>query len=370
MCDMKRIALIIPTLDQGGAEKQICLLAAGLPRDLFEPHVIVLTRTGPREAWLRERNIPLHLINKKHKFDPAAWWNLKKRLVELAPDIVHTWLFAANAYGRSAALNARVPVVIGSERSVDPWKSSWQFWVDRHLAKKAPRITTNSSGVIDFYEKHGINRGCFTLIPNAVVKQESASITREEAARRLGIDVNRKWIMSIGRLWPQKGYKDLIWSAEILRALRGDTTYVIIGEGPERSRLELYRDNVKAASQVVFAGERTDVNQILPHADLLWNGSLYEGQSNVILEAMLEGVPVIATDIPGNRDLISSGERGMLFPLGDVNKLVQISHRLLSEPETLKRISTAAMQFVAENHSIESMIGKHVQYYQKCLESA
>lgn len=366
---MKRIAFIIPTLDQGGAEKQVCLLAAGLPSDKFESHVIVLTRTGPRESWLRDRNIPIHFVGKRHKFDPASWWRLKKLLVELAPDLVHTWIFAANAYGRSAALSARVPIIIGSERSVDPWKSSWQFWLDRYLAKKTKRLTTNSTGVVDFYAKHGIDRSHFTVIPNAVVRAETQPIERKEAALRLGIDPSRKWIMSIGRLWPQKGYKDLIWSAETLRCLRGDTTYIIIGDGPERPRLELYRDNVKAASQVFFAGERTDVPQLLPHADLVWNGSLYEGQSNVILEAMLCDVPVIATDIPGNRDLIDDGVSGMLYSLGDTNRLVQLSQRVLESDETKRNLVAAAKQFVQSNHSIDAMIAKHVQYYTDCLKS-
>ncbi|MFN8742899.1 MAG: glycosyltransferase [Pirellula sp.] len=366
---MKRIALIIPTLDQGGAEKQVCLLAAGLPREHFETHVIVLTRSGPRESWLRDRNVPVHLIGKRHKFDPTSWWRLKNLLVELEPDLVHTWIFAANSYGRAAALSAKVPVVIGSERSVDPWKSQWQLWIDRYLAKKTKRLTTNSTGVVDFYAKRGIDRKWFTVIPNAVTQSEFPSISRDEAARRLGIDSNKRWVMSVGRMWPQKGYKDLIWSAETLRSFRGDTSYIVIGDGPERPRLELYRDNVKAASQVFFVGERNDVQQLLPHADLLWNGSLYEGQSNVILEAMLSGVAVIASDIPGNRDLIEDGVRGMLYPLGDANKLVQLSNRLLDDDETRRRLANAAKQFVLTNHSIESMIAKHVEYYTDCLKS-
>ncbi|MCU0710844.1 MAG: glycosyltransferase [Pirellula sp.] len=366
---MKRIALIIPTLDQGGAEKQVCLLAAGLPTEQFETHVIVLTRTGPREAFLRERNIPVHIVGKRHKFDPTSWWRLKKLLTDLAPDLVHTWIFAANTYGRTAAIAARVPIVIGSERSVDPWKSTWQFWIDRYLAKKTRLLTTNSTGVVEFYAKRGIDRKSFTVIPNAVTPSETQPISRDEAAKRLGIDPKRKWIMSVGRMWPQKGYKDLIWTAETLRSFRGDTSYIVIGDGPERPRLELYRDNVKAASQVFFVGERTDVAQLLPHADLLWNGSLYEGQSNVILEAMLSNVAVIATDIPGNRDLIEDGVSGMLYSLGDTNKLVQLSNRLLENHETRRGLAIAAKQFVQTHHSIEAMIAMHVQYYTDCMKS-
>ncbi|HUP78755.1 MAG TPA: glycosyltransferase, partial [Pirellula sp.] len=96
-----RICLIIPTLDQGGAEKQISIIARGLDRTEFEAIVIVLTRTGPRETELLESGIAIHHIQKRCKLDPFAWLRLRKLLWQLKPDIVHTWLFAANAYGRT-----------------------------------------------------------------------------------------------------------------------------------------------------------------------------------------------------------------------------------------------------------------------------
>jgi glycosyltransferase involved in cell wall biosynthesis len=366
---MKRIALVIPTLDQGGAEKQLCLLAAGLPRDRFETHVVVLTRTGPRESWLRERDIPLHFIEKRGKFDPLAWRRLKKLFSSLQPQLVHTWLFAANAYGRSAALSAKVPVIVGSERSVDPWKSGWQFFVDRYLAKKTKRITTNSTGVVEFYAEHGIPRDYFTVIPNAVTPPTASSISRDEAAARLGVPANCRWIMSVGRLWQQKGYKDLIWAAEVARSIREDTAYIVIGEGPERNRLELYRDNVRAGAVLFLVGERDDVSQLLPHADVLWNGSLYEGQSNVILEAMQLGVPVIASDIPGNRDLIQDQVTGRLYRLGDANRLVQMTNQILDDPALARQFASNAQAFVAHHHSIDSMVANHVQAYEHWLQS-
>lgn len=363
-----KIALVIPTLDQGGAEKQLCLLADGLPKDLFEVHVIVLTHTGPREEWLRQRNIPLHFINKRGKFDPIAWWKLYKLFRSLKPDLVHTWIFAANAYGRSAALAAGVPVVAASERSVDPWKSEWQFWIDRLLAKRAPRITTNSSGVIDFYVGKGIESKYFTLIPNAVVPLAARAESKETVANRLGVPSDRKWIVSVGRLWHQKGYKDLIWGAEMLRMLREDTCFLIIGEGPERKRLELYRDNIRAGSQVYLLGERSDVPEILQHADVLWNGSLYEGQSNVILEAMLSEVPVVASDIPGNRDLVQDRETGLLFAPGDVDRLTRLTNELFNDPEMKSQIIENAKQRVTTEHSCKAMIERHIELYQKWLQ--
>ena len=159
-----RVCLIIPTLDQGGAEKQISLLARGLDRTEFDVNVIVLTRTGPREAELIESGIAVHHIHKRAKLDPFAWLRLRKLLKQLKPDIVHTWIFAANAYGRTAALSVKVPVILGSERSIDLWKNSFQFWIDRIIAKRTQGITVNCKGTIDLYSQHGFALNKPTII--------------------------------------------------------------------------------------------------------------------------------------------------------------------------------------------------------------
>ncbi len=138
-------------------------------------------------------------------------------------DVVHTWLFAANAFGRAAALAAGVPVVLGSERCVDPWKSTWQFMIDRYLAKRTAGLTTNSTGVRDFYAARGVEADRFTVIANGIPSTSVPMIDRSEAFKRLKVADDRKLILSVGRLWPQKRYRDLIWAAELLGTLRDDT---------------------------------------------------------------------------------------------------------------------------------------------------
>ena len=215
-----RVALVIPTMDLGGAEKQLCLLATHLPRKEFDVHVILLTRDGPRGASLRQAGVPVTLIDKRFKADPTALWRLRRVLKELAPDVVHTWIFAANSFGRVAARMAGVPRILASERCVDSWKTAAHFWIDRRLATFTETITTNSVGVRDFYAEHGIDRELFEVIPNGIPARLPGAIDREEACRRLDVSPERKIILAVGRLWPQKRYRDLIWAAELLAAMR------------------------------------------------------------------------------------------------------------------------------------------------------
>src|SRR3954466_8954693 len=103
---------LIPTLDRSGAEKQMALLAEGLPRDRFRVEVAALTRLGPLEADLRRAGVPVTALGKRFKADPAALARLVRFLRAKRFDVVQTWIFAANVYGRLAARAARVPVVV------------------------------------------------------------------------------------------------------------------------------------------------------------------------------------------------------------------------------------------------------------------
>ncbi len=359
-----RIALIIPTMDLGGAEKQVCLLAENLPRENFDVHVILLTRDGPRSKQLRAANIPVTVIGKRFKADPTALYRLRSQLVHLKPDVAHTWLFAANCFGRAAAKLAGVPRIIGSERCVDLWKSSAHFILDRRLAKYSEAITTNSDSVRDFYAQHGIDPNLFCVIPNGIEPRAVNEIDRQEAFRRLNVQDDRKLILAVGRLWPQKRYRDLIWAAELLATLRQDTTLVIIGDGPQSGELLRFRDSVTQPQHVRFAGNRDDVAELLPHADLFWIGSEYEGQSNAVIEAMQAGVAVIASDIPGNRDLVLADKTGRLVPLGDRAEFARQSHDLLQHPQLAASLGEAGKERIRTQFTVQEMVRRHADLYQ------
>jgi glycosyltransferase involved in cell wall biosynthesis len=363
-----RLLLVIPTLVRGGAEKQLALLACGLPRETFDVHVAVLTHSGPLEGALRAAGVPVTVIGKRWKADPLAYLRLKRHIRRLAPDIVHTWLFAANAYGRQAAIAAGVKHILAGERCVDPWKSGWQLAVDRLLARRTERIVTNSSGVQQFYVGRGLPAEKFVVIPNGIGPPHVADpVSREALLAELDLPAGSRLIGCVGRLWPQKGHKDLIWAADLLKSTRDDAHLLVIGDGPLRWRLERFTRQNEAQDKVHFLGERSDVPRLMQHFDVLWLGSEYEGQSNAILEAMTAGVPVVAYDIAGNRDLVVPDETGYLVPLGDRFEFTRRTHWLLDDESLRTRMGVAARERASREFTVEQMVARHVELYQQVI---
>lgn len=360
-----RVVQIIPTLVRGGAEKQMCLLAKGLKQAGIDVHVVVLTHTGPLEEDLRAANIPVTLIGKRWKFDPSSYFRLKAEIKRLAPDVVHTWLFAANAYGRQAAKSVGVKHILAGERCVDPWKGTWQLVIDRYLAKSTERIVTNSSGVKDFYVSKGLPADKFSIIPNGIkpLAPVANPLTKAALLAELGLPADSRLIGAVGRLWPQKRIKDLIWALDLIHCVREDTHLLIIGEGPQRELLERYREKVEIVDHVHFLGERSDVSQILPHLDCFWLASSYEGQSNAIMEAMQAGIPVVASDIPGNRDLVIEGETGFLVQVGDRGGYAKQASAILEDADLQKRFGQAGQARMAQEFTVEKMVSRHVELY-------
>ena len=169
---MLKVLQLIPTLDRSGAEKQLVLLARGLPRDRFSVEVAALTRLGPLEAELKAAGIPVTVLGKRFKVDPLALVRLAQFLRAKQFDIVQTWIFAANTYGRVASRLAGVPVVIVTEMAVDLWKGRTERLVDRWLAGWCDRLVGNSHAVVDFYRELGVPENRLAMIYSGVADEE------------------------------------------------------------------------------------------------------------------------------------------------------------------------------------------------------
>ena len=358
------LELLIPTLVQSGAEKQLVLLATGLPRDEFDVRVTCLTSGGPYEDTLREAGVPVTILGKKLQFDPLAFFRLRKHLQERHPDILHTWLFAANSYGRMAVRGGTSTRVIVSERCVDSWKS-WQLQVDRRLVGRTDCLVGNSQAVVDFYRPLGYPESKLRVIPNGVVAPPLPEQSRPDFWKELGLPEDARVVMVVGRLAAQKRVADLLWSMQLLRQADPRAYLVVVGDGPLRASLEQYAREVELISHVRFLGHRSDAASLMQHADIVWLGSEFEGLSNSLMEAMACGRPIVATAIPPNQELIQHSVHGFLVNVGDSAGFAQYSLKLLNEPELATQLGAAARERVETELSVARMVERYVELYRE-----
>ena len=365
---MLKVLQLIPTLDRSGAEKQMAILARGLPRDRFTVEVAALTRLGPLEAELQAAGVPVTLIGKSLKVDPFALERLTRFMKRGKFDVVQTWIFAANVYGRVAARRAKVPVVITAEMAVDLWKTSQHFWIDRKLAHWTDRVVGNSEAVVDFYrDRVGVPADKLTVIASGIGDEEAPAIDRAKIRASLGATPDAPVVIFVGRLAPQKGVDDLLKAVDVLQHVMPDLQTWIVGDGPLREQLLSMSIGYNLKGQAHFLGHRDDVPTLLAAADLLVLPSLYEGLPNVVLEAMRFRKPVVATAAPGTTEVVEHGVTGRLVPLRDPPALAQAIRQVLRDPAEALRMGEAGRRRVEACFPARLMIDRFANLYEDLI---
>ena len=357
-----RIAFVIPTLDQSGAERQLTLLAKGLPLDEFAVHVIALNRGGPFAEELRAAGISVEVLGKRFRFDPLTYLRLRNSLRAFKPDVVQSFLFAANSYVRLPGIAPSGCKVVVSERCVDSWKSGWQLAMDRRLIGGTNAMTANSISVASFYETVGVPKVLITVIPNAMPSLH-AKYAREQAREILGLRPEDRVVGFSGRLAPQKRLPDLIWGFQLLHQVVENARLVVLGEGPERDSLAAFASQLGCREKIIFTGHRHDAWPLLAALDAFVLPSEFEGMSNSLMEAMSLGVPCVASDIAPNLELITHQETGLVFPLGKGPELAKALKRILQSSELASTLGDAGRLLIETQYSVDQMVNRHRTLY-------
>jgi glycosyltransferase involved in cell wall biosynthesis len=361
-----KVLQLIPTLDRSGAEKQMVLLATGLPRERFCVEAAALTRLGPLEAELKAAGVPVTLIGKRLKADPLALARLVRFMKARKFDVVQTWIFAANVYGRLAARRAGVPVVVTAEMAVDLWKGRTQLAIDRRLAAWTDRIVGNSQAVADFYrDQAGIPAEKLTVISSGIGDEEPPAVDAAAVRAELGIEPGAPVVLFAGRLAPQKAVEDLIKAADLLQHLRPDLVWLLAGDGPQRGPLQEMAEAFELGRRVRFLGHREDVPRLLAIADLLVLPSRYEGLPNVVLEAMRFRKPVVVTAAPGTTEVVADGATGLLVPIGKPPALAQAVRTVIEDPELARRLGEAGRARVESEFRAATMVERFAALYEE-----
>jgi glycosyltransferase involved in cell wall biosynthesis len=225
---------------------------------------------------------------------------------------------------------------------------------------------TNSAAVRARDVSRGLVAKECTVIPPGVAPSPTSDVSRDELLRELRLPADARLIGVIGRLVPEKRVRDLIWAADLLRVLHDNLRMLIIGAGPLRTELEQYARMASDLDHIRFLGARDDVWRIMPHLDVLWNGSDNRSVSIAMLEAMAAGVPVVASDVPVNRELVVHGETGYLVPIGHRSgraDRARYTDRVFTDQALAVHLAAASQDRVRTRFSAERMIQHYLQTY-------
>jgi glycosyltransferase involved in cell wall biosynthesis len=364
-----KVLQLIPTLDRSGAEKQMVLLAKGLPRDRFQVEVATLTRLGPLEADLTAAGIPIRTIAKRFKFDPFAVHRLARLLKTSEFDVVHTWIFAANTYGRVACRIAGVPIVVVAEMAVDLWKGRLEKTIDRSLTLWCDRLVGNSDAVVEFYHRQGVPTDRLAMIYSGTEDDEPPAVNPAEVRAEFGFESTAPLVLFAGRLAEQKRVIDLLKALDLLQHVQPDVRTLIVGTGPLLEQLVETAHTYHLTERVRFLGHRNDVPRLLAVADVLVLTSAYEGLPNVVLEAMRFRKPVVATAAPGTTEAVINGQTGILVPIGNVKLLARAIRDVLRDRGLATRLGTAGRSYVEAQFRVDTMVARYADLYETLASS-
>jgi len=368
---LHRIAYVIGELDKGGAEYQLYELLRHLDRRRFAPGVFVLAPGGWWVEPIRALGVPVEELPRRGSADVRRLARLRAALQRFAPHLLHTILWSGNSYGRLAALGLGIPVVIAAERVVTPYRG-WQVVVERALDRVTDAYLVNCEAIAAWQvERKRLPREKIEVIPNGIDlgRLPPFALDRRGARSAAGLRRDRRLVAGVGRLDAQKDFPTFLRAAAMIAAEFPDVDFLVVGEGGERAALEALARRLGLGARVVFTGLRHDVPRLLAAVDVLALTSLYEGFPNVLLEAMATGAVAVATDVGGCRELVTSGETGLLVPPRAPAAVAAAVGRVLRDPALARRLATAARQRVEGAFSIDVMARRTMDAYLRRLDA-
>lgn len=346
-----RITLVISTFGAGGAERVMAVMAnywmerghdvtlitlAPMEEDFYPLHPgicrvgLAVTRSsaGLREALLN------NVVRLKR---------LRNAISRSQPEVVISFIEKTNILVLLASVGLRAPIVV-CER-IDPRQhqigAAWT-WLRRCLYRRATSLVVQTEGLRPWAEQF-VARDAVYVIPNPISALPDEA---QEKERRECVSF-KKSVSALGRLVPQKGFDNLLHAFARCAAKHSDWFLIIIGEGPERPRLEELTGRLGIVDRVAMIGRLSNPFPVLRQADLFVLSSRYEGFPMALVEAMACRLPVVSTDCPsGPRDIIRDGVDGVLVPPDDVAALAGAMDRLMGSPQERQQLRTRAVEVV------------------------
>jgi L-malate glycosyltransferase len=357
------VFLMTNTLETGGSERQFRLLADSLDRQLFR---VDLGCIGPVGRFRKGLGEVAHVPPGGNLYGLQSWRSritLAKRLRREQIAVAQAFDFYSNLMLVPAARLARVPAVIGSHRQLGDLLGPSRLMVQVAAFRFCDRVICNSHAAGRNLIRHGLPARKVVVIPNGLPEETFAQVAplfpRQSGVLRVGM---------IARMNnPVKNYPGLLHAAVRVIAKFPRLEFLLVGDGPLRPDLEKMVQNLGLERQVRFLGDRHDVPAVLASLDVSVLPSFSESLSNTVLESMAAGVPVVATRVGGNSELVRDGETGHLVPPNDEIALAHALEHLLTNEPVRREWGKRAREVAHAEFSLARMTQEYQKLYTTLL---
>ena len=363
------VAFLCTGLDPGGAETQLVRIAVQLKGRSWDVHVISMLPPDAFTKELRDADIPVTSLNMRRGVpDPRALWRMFVLLRAVKPQVLACFMFHANLLGAIAGRIARVPVVISSirtERSGGMARDK----LERAVARINDAVVTNSRLVASYLVRRGVAPSArLKVIPNALALPTgvlgSARLRSEMPLR----SEEFLWL-AVGRFEEAKDYPTLLAALREVRQIYAQARLWIAGDGPLREACRAQTSALGMLDCVSLLGFRRDVPALLAAADGFVLCSAWEGSPNAVLEAVAAGKPIVATNVGGVPELVTSGLNGFLVPPRDPAALSNAMIRVMRLPEIeRRRMGEAGRARCAAKHNLEHVVDTWESWLRELLD--
>jgi glycosyltransferase involved in cell wall biosynthesis len=343
---LPRVLLVVDSLDGGGAERYVTDLAVALAARGHGVTVACATG-GVLRAPLDAAGVPVvELVGRRVKRRVSTRFAaaLRRLVRDHAPDVVHAHIYASEAAAALATWGTEVPLVV-TEHTEAPWRGPGARAVSRWLYGRADHVVAVSAAIrTQLVDDFAVPGDRVTHVVNAVTP-----LPRATGADGPPLPVRargRRLVGRVSRLAPEKGIDVFLRAAAQLAARDPAVHFLVVGDGPERARLEALAGALGVAGRVDFLGFREDARVVIAELDVLAVTSLSDGAPLVVLEAMEAGVPVVASAVGGLPDQVAHGRDGLLVPPGDPDALAGALGGLLRDPDRRRALGAAGRRRV------------------------
>lgn len=374
------VAHIIYALGTGGLENGLVHLINGTPAGRYRHAIICLTGAEAFASRITAPDVEVHELGMRPGTDLDAYRRLRVLLQQLRPAIVHSRNLAA-LEAQLATLGLRGIRRVHGEHGrdmVDLDGSNWKYrlfrrgmrlvidryiavsrdlasWLERDIGIRASRLHQIYNGVdLGRFQANGDGPGRHRVLPAGFLPEQGGLV-----------------VGTVGRLAAVKSQITLLEGVAATCHSRPDVArelrVVIVGEGALRPELESAARRLGLQDQLWMPGDRDDIPALLRAMDLFVLPSLGEGISNTVLEAMATGLPVVATRVGGNPELVQEGENGWLIPVGDARRLGEVLCEVYDAPDRRRELGANAQTFVSERFSWPRAVAAYLAVYDQLL---